>query len=465
MPIDTLIHGAEVVLPHGGGVQKLDLAIEEGRVSAHLAPGDASLIKARNTIDAKGKTVLPGVIDPHTHLGFGDPKTDYSTETAAAALHGVTTLLNYLMTKDPYEEEYKINRELGDSQTHIDYGFHAIISTREQIAELEQYILEFGVSSFKFFMSFRGQEGAYVGLTPIDDGIMFELFEVLGRHPGTVPCVHAENVEVVWPLRDRLQKSGRDDLKAWHESRPPFTEAEAAVRAMLFARETGKVAYIVHTSSGQTVREARRFRSHGDEVHIETCPHYLTHTYDSPVGTLGKQNPPLRGPEDVEALWEAIADGTVDTIGSDHAPRLADKKQGSVWTASPGQPNLPVILPVLLSEGVRRRGLSLERVAEICSANVARIFGMWPRKGSLQVGADADLVIVDLDMEKTVTAAGLRGRADYSIYEGMSLTGWPVLTMLRGEVIARDGELLAKPGQGKFLHRPLEIESKEHATV
>ncbi len=254
MPIETLIHGAEVVLPHGGGLQKLDLAIEEGRVSAHLAPGDSSVSKARNTIDAEGKVVLPGIIDPHTHLGFGDPKTDYSTETAAAALHGVTTLLNYLMTKEPYGEEYKSNRELGDSQSHIDYGFHAIISTREQIGELEKYITEFGLSSFKFFMSFRGEEGAYIGLTPIDDGIMFELFEVLGRHPHTVPCIHAENIEVVWPLRDRLQKSGRDDLKAWHESRPPFTEAEAAVRAMLFARETGNVAYIVHTSSGQTVR-------------------------------------------------------------------------------------------------------------------------------------------------------------------------------------------------------------------
>ena len=465
MPIDTLIHGADVVLPHGGGVQKLDLAIEDGRVSAHLAPGDPDRSKARSTIDAEGKIVLPGIIDPHTHLGLGDPQTDYSSETAAAALHGVTTLLNYLMTKDPYGKEYEINRKLGDSQVHVDYGFHAIISTREQIGELGKYISEFGLTSFKFFMSFRGEEGAYIGLTPIDDGIMFELFETLGRHPGTVPCIHAENIEVVWPIRDRLQNSGRDDLKAWHESRPPFTEAEAAVRAMLFARETGNVAYIVHTSSGQTLQEARRFRNQGDKVHIETCPHYLTHTYESPVGTLGKQNPPLRGPEDVNALWEAIADGTVDTIGSDHAPGLGDRKQGSIWTASPGQPNLPLILPVLLSEGVHKRGLSLERVAEIASANVARIFGMWPRKGSLQVGADADLVIVDLDKEQTVTAAGLRGRADYSIYEGMTLTGWPVLTMLRGQIIARDGEILAQEGQGKFLHRPLQIERKDYASV
>lgn len=451
---DTIIRGAQVVLPYGGGIQRLDLAIQHGRIAAHLAPG--AEVDAQETIDASGKVVLPGVIDPHTHLGLGDPETDYLTETRAAALHGITTLLNFLMTKDPYEAEYADNRRRADAQVHIDYGLHAVVSTREQIAELDKYVNDFGMTSFKFFMSFRGEEGAYIGLSPIDDGIMYELFEALGERPGTVICVHAENIEVVWIIRKRLQDSGRDDLKAWHESRPPFTEAEAAVRAMLFSAETGATAYIVHTSTQETLEEVRRFREEGGDIYIETCPHYLTHTYDSPVGMLGKQNPPLRGPDDVEALWEAIADGTVDTIGSDHAPRLGDRKQGSVWTASPGQPNMPLILPVLLSEGVRERGLSLERVAEVSSANVARVFGLWPRKGSLQVGADADIVLIDLDLERTVTAAGLQGRADYSIYEGMTLTGWPVLTMVRGQVVARDGQLLAQPGQGRFIHRTLE---------
>jgi dihydropyrimidinase len=323
------------------------------------------------------------------------------------------------------------------------------------MAELDKYIGDYGMTSFKFFMSFRGEEGAYIGLPGIDDGVMYELFEALGQRPGAVLCVHTENIEVVWSIRKRLQESGRDDLKAWHESRPPFTESEAAVRAMLFAAETGCSVYIVHTSTQDTLAEVRSFREQGGQVYIETCPHYLTHTYDSPVGMLGKQNPPLRGWEDVEAMWEAIEDGTVDTIGSDHAPRTGERKRGSVWTASPGQPNMPLILPVLLSEGAHKRGLSLERVAQVTAANAARIFGLWPRKGSLQIGADADLVVVDMGLEKTVTAAGLQGRADYSIYEGVSLTGWPVLTMLRGQTVARDGQLLAKPGQGKFIHRTL----------
>jgi dihydropyrimidinase len=452
MPYDTIVSGGRVVLPDVG-IQEIDIAILDGRIAAHLAPGSDAV--ADTIIDASSRIVMPGVIDPHTHLGLGDPQTDYLTETNAAALAGVTTVLNFLMSPDPYESEYRVNRDRADSQARVDYGFHAVISTREQMGELDRYINEFGMTSFKFFMSFRGDEGSYIGMLPIDDGVMFELFEAVGARPGAVVCVHTENIEVVWSIRQKLQDSGRDDLKAWSESRPAFTEAEAAVRAMLFANQTGAAAYIVHTSTEETLDEARNFRERGGVVYVETCPHYLTHTYESPVGTFGKQNPPLRSPDDVESLWEAIADGTIDTIGSDHAPRLGDRKQGTVWTASPGQPNMPLILPVLLSEGVNNRGLPLERVVEVASVNPARIFGLWPQKGSLQVGADADIVIANLDAERTVTPALLQGRADYSIYDGMTMKGWPELTMVRGTVVARDGQVIAQPGQGRFIHRTL----------
>lgn len=451
MPFDTLIRGGDVVLPYGGGVRRLDLAITDGYVAAHLQPGAEA--EANETIDATGRVVLPGVIDPHVHLNLGESETAFETETRAAALHGITTLIHFLMSNDPYEENYRQYRELGDAQSVIDYAFHAIISTPEQLAEIDKYIDEFGIGSFKFFMSFRGEEGAYIGLPPIDDGLMYEIFEKLGQRPGSVLCVHSENIEVVWRIRKRLEESGRDDLKAWHESRPPFTEAEAAVRAMLFGRETASPPYIVHTTSAETLEAARAFRRDGGSAYVETCPHYLSHTYDSPVGTFGKQNPPLRSPEDQAALWEAIADGTVDTIGSDHAARLGDRKQGTIWSASPGQPNMPMLLPVMLHDGVRERGLPLERVAEVTSANVARIFGMWPQKGSLQVGADADIVIVDMDETRTVTAAGLQGRADYSIYEGMSYTGWPVRTLVRGKTITENDKVVASGGDGRYIYR------------
>ncbi len=448
---DTLIHGAEVVLPYGGGQRRIDLAITDGRIAAHLDPG--ADVDARQFIDARGKFIIPGVIDPHTHLNLGDAATAFDTETRAAALHGITTLIHFLMSNDPYEAEYQQYREWGDSQSLIDYALHAIISTREQLAEIDRYVDEFGITSFKFFMSFRGEEGAYIGLPPIDDGLMYEIFEKLGQRPGTVLCVHTENIEVVWSIRKRLEESGRDDLKAWHESRPPFTEAEAAVRVMLFGRETGSTPYVVHTTSAETLEAARDFRALGGSVYIETCPHYLSHTYDSPVGTFGKQNPPLRSPDDQDALWEAIADGTVDTIGSDHAARLGDRKQGTIWSASPGQPNMPMLLPVLLNDGVLERGLPLERVAEVTSANVAQIFNMWPQKGSLQVGADADIAIIDLDETRTVTIDGLQGRADYSIYEGMEYTGWPIRTLIRGQTVSQDGQIVASPANGRYIYR------------
>ena len=451
MPFDTLIRGADVVLPYGGGVRRLDLAVTDGHIAAHLEPGTDA--EANEIIDATGRVILPGVIDPHVHLNLGEPETAFEIETRAAALHGITTLIHFLMSNDPYEENYRQYRELGDAQSVIDYAFHAIISTPEQLAEIDKYIDEFGVGSFKFFMSFRGEEGAYIGLPPIDDGLMYEIFEKLGQRPGSVLCVHSENIEVVWRIRKRLEESGRDDLKAWHESRPPFTEAEAAVRAMLFGRETASPPYIVHTTSAETLEAARAFRRDGGSAYVETCPHYLSHTYESPVGTFGKQNPPLRSPEDQAALWEAIADGTVDTIGSDHAARLGDRKQGTIWSASPGQPNMPMLLPVMLQHGVQERGLPLERVAEVTSANAARIFGMWPQKGSLQVGADADIAIVDMDETRTVTAAGLQGRADYSIYEGMSYTGWPVRTLVRGKTIAENGQIVASGGDGRYIYR------------
>lgn len=450
MEFDMVIRNGRVVLP-GIGPQEVDLAINGERIVAHLQRG--TQVEAQKSLDAEGKVIIPGAIDAHTHLGFGDPETDYRTETRAAALHGVTTLLNFLMSTESYDKEYEVNRNRADAQAYVDYALHAVASTSEQVREVDHYINDLGITSFKFFMSFRGEEGSYLGLSPIDDGFMYQLFSEMGQRKGTVVCVHTENIEVAWKLRDDLQASGRDDLKAWNDARPNFIEAEAALRAMTFARQTDCSLYIVHASARETLDEVRRFRSRYDKIFVETCPHYLTHTYDSPVGTYGKQNPPLRSSEDLEALWEAIADGTVTTIGSDHAPRLKDRKEGTIWTASPGQPNMPLILPVLISEGVHRRGLSLERVVEVTAANPARVFGLWPQKGSLRPGADADLVFVDMDKEVTIRTGDLQSRADYSIYDGWKFTGWPVLTMLRGQVVSQDGNVTGTEGYGKFIHR------------
>jgi dihydropyrimidinase len=314
-------------------------------------------------------------------------------------------------------------------------------------------VKDLGVSSFKFYMNFRGDEGAYLGVAGTDDGYLWELAQRVARHPRATLCVHTENIEIANRLQARLMAAGREGLEAWEASRPPVTEAENVNRAAFFGRRAGCPVYVVHMSSAAALEEVRLARAAGATVHAETCPHYLTHTLESPLGLIAKTNPPLRRREDVEALWRGLADGAIDVVGSDHVPRPRAAKAGTTWKASRGGPVLSMIVPVLLSEGVHRRGLSLARVAQLVALTPARLFNLYPRKGTLQVGSDADLTVVDPDLEREVTWAGLASFADYSIWEGQRLRGWPVLTISRGRVVARDGHFVGEPGWGRYLPR------------
>jgi dihydropyrimidinase len=327
-------------------------------------------------------------------------------------------------------------------------------ATAQHLEEFDDYIRDLGVTSFKFFMSFRGEEGAYLGIPGSDDGYMFEYLRKVASHPGAVANVHAENIEVVWRLRKEVQESGADGLPAFDASRPDFTEAEALARAAFFGRVTGAPVYIVHTSAGMTVEEAKVARTRGDSpLYLETCAHYLTHTRDSEQGSLVKANPPLRGAADVEALWAAVFDGTIQTIGSDHSGRHRSKKQGTIWQAANGLPGVGSQLTVLLSEGHHKRGLPLERIVELTATNPAKIFGVHPRKGAIAAGSDADIALVDLDEVRTVTPTTWGGASEYSPYEGWDLRGWPVATLLRGQYSYRDGEVVSAPGTGEYIFR------------
>lgn len=224
-------------------------------------------------------------------------------------------------------------------------------------------------------------------------------------------------------------------------------------RATFFSRETGCPIYVVHLSSAAALREVRLARAHGARVHAETCPQYLVHTEDSALGLLAKCNPPLRTAADVEALWEGLFDGSIDTVGSDHVPRPRSAKAGTTWKASRGTPTLSMIVPVMLHEGVHRRGMSLSRVAELICATPARLFNLSPAKGTIQVGSDADFTVVDLDLEREVHASDLQSYADYTLWEGQRLRGWPVMTISRGRIVARDGRFLGAPGHGRYVAR------------
>ncbi|MBX9826566.1 MAG: dihydroorotase family protein [Xanthobacteraceae bacterium] len=459
MAYDLLIRGGSVILPGTDGVAA-DLAVEGGRIAGVLAPGAAA--DAREVLDATGLVVFPGAVDVHLHLGHGsdiarprDPQ-DAAGETAAAVVGGVTAFVPYLMATEPFEVIFDDVRAVTEAGSRIDFGYHFIISTEAQLAGVPRYVREMGVPSFKIFMNNRRGEGKRLGLPDIDDGFLFRLCEQAAEH-GALVCPHPENIEAAWVLRDRLMAQdpeGKGGLAAWNASRPPFLEADAVQRAGLFARQTGARLYIVHTSSRLALDEAKRARDAGTDITIETCPHYLTHAVDWPRGDIGKINPPLRERADCEALWAGIAEGVIDTVGTDHIHRDLSAKKGGIWKASPGCPGIDTLLPVLLSEGHHRRKLPLGRIADMVAHAPARAMGLAHRKGRVAVGLDADLAIVDVAAEHTVRRDRLHSSAGYSIYEDVTLRGRVRHTLVNGRFALRDHELVPDAvGKGRFVPR------------
>lgn len=460
MTWDVLVRNGDVVFPHAGP-RPVDVAIAGGRVGALLARGTRA--SAAEEVDARHLTVFPGVVDPHVHQDITSSPDAWHTETRSALVGGVTTLLDFRMSGEPYSKHFARDRTAAERSSLIDFGFQFVITTAEQLGELDRYVHEFGVPSFKLLMSFKGQEGAYLGAPGIDDGLLFALLEQTARHPRGMVSVHTENIEVVWKLRDRLQAAGRTDLAAFTESRPPFVEAEDIHKAVHYAAVTGCPVHIVHLTSreGYEAVAAARRQYPGVKVTIETCPHYLTLTCDGPgASVLARVNPPVKYAEDREALWAALAAGEIDTLGSDHCSRDLKGKLGSgggvdVWKTASAFPGIGTLLPLFLSEGHHRRGLPLARIAELTSFNAARLYGLAPRKGGLWPGADADLTLVDLAAVKRVTPALVQSSCDWNLWDGWEIRGWPVRTLVRGATAMRDGEIVAAPGTGRYLARPV----------
>jgi dihydropyrimidinase len=447
-----IIRGASAVV-RGMGLVDCDIVIDGGKITGLVSPGSAT--QAQAVFDADGLVAMPGVIDPHVHFGLGSPD-DWRTETQAAAKGGVSCVLNYIQSPESYLEVAPLELDKAGRDSVIDFGLHFILMNEMHLSELGGYISHLGVNSFKYFTNFKGDEGAYLGITGTDNGFFYALCERVAQYPEAILAVHTENIELVWRLAGRLKDAGRDDLAAWTESRPDIVEAHDMFSAFLFGERTGARIYIPHLSSGEGLRVYREHQRRGGQSIAETCPHYLTHTSMSELGGLVKVNPPVRGVADAEALWAGLADGTITTSGSDHNSRPRAKKEGSIWTASAGFPGVTTLLPVLLSEGHAKRGLPLEKIAELTSLNPAQTFGLYPQKGAIAIGADADFALVDLNKTVQVDSATFGSHADYSIYDGWQLKGWPIATLVRGDVVMREGEILAERGHGKFLARPVQ---------
>lgn len=451
---DVVVRDAQVV--SSAGVTHCDLAISGSTIVARLSPN--SNATADEVVDAGGRYVLPGVIDPHVHLGYLSTfEEQCELDTRAGAIGGVTSMQIFIQIKT--RERFESLRAAAEELSLIDFAFSPAIRSADDVSILDEAITEWGVPSFKFFMAYRAKEGPSLvpGSSPntLNDGLMYEIFDRMAHYnrngrPLTA-CVHAENFEVTdWFIQKAMDK-GTDGLRAWHEASPGFAEAENAMRACYFAELTGCPAYIVHLGAKESVEAMIRSKRTHPNAFAETCPHYLGRTCDDPIGNLGKISPPIRSAEDVEASWAALRDGIFDTVGTDNTGTKLEKKGGTIWEAARGIPGIGTLLPMVLSEGVNKGRISLERAVAVTSENAAKIFHMYPRKGTLEVGSDADLVIIDLEREETVTPSLLQHYSDYNIYEGMSLKGWPILTMRGGQVIVRDFEVVGKPGSAKYL--------------
>lgn len=458
---DLIIHGGLVALP-GQEPAHYDIAVSEGRIAAILQAGTA--VDAGTRVDATGRLVMPGALDVHVHLGHGSdisyPRaaSDAASESSAAASGGVTTIVPFILSADEHSTIFDQIRSVTEAGSHIDFGYHLIISTEEQLARVPHYIADYGIPSFKIFMNNRGGEGKRLGLPDIDDAFLFRLAQACAENGGVL-CPHPENIEVVHFLRQQVMAKdpeGLNGLSSWNESRPPFVEADAIQRAARLCQAAGSPIYVVHTSSGEALEAAIVARESGVDITIETCPHYLTHDVTWERGVVGKINPPLREPADREALWAGIASGAIDTVASDHVHRTLAGKEGGIWKASPGCPGLETILPVMLTEGHHRRGIAIGRIVELLCENPSKAMGLWGQKGAIAPGFDADIVLVDLDAEYTFTAKDVLSDSGYSIYEGKEFKGRVTHTLVRGVQVYGDGQMVeATAGHGRYLRRRL----------
>ena len=451
--VELVIRGGTVVT--AGAAAEADVGISGGRV---VQIGGE--IAAERELDARGKLLLPGGVDAHVHLSNppGEPTDpawvdDFASGSAAALAGGVTTLGNMTFLAPGETPLAGLEREVAAvrAQAIADVFLHPVLGeTTPQVLDEIPRLLPAGCNSIKFFMSFPGFDAAVGGY--------LEATRRAGAG-GLVTLVHCEDFALMADATARLVASGRSSLRFYPESRPVLAELVATQRAIAFAEATGAPVYVVHLSSERALEACVEAQARGVPVYVETRPLYLHLTrerFDDEDGAKYVGQPPLRERTDVDALWAAIRQGVLHTVCTDHAPwSLAAKLDPALSVANlrPGVENLQTMLPMLYSEGVRTGRISLRRLVEVTATNAAKLFGLYPRKGTIAVGSDADIVVFDPELTRTVESSMLKSNADYTVYEGWDVTGWPVATLRRGEVVYRDGEVVGRPGSGELLQR------------
>jgi D-hydantoinase len=439
----TLIENARVLL--GSRLTGSNILVEDGKMKSI---SKKKLTQFDSRINAHGRIVLPGLVDGHAHLH--DPafttREDFTSGTRAAAAGGVTTVIEMVLTT-PVDsaERIKAKIEVGRSRSLIDFSFHAGMMNLTNLLNIPS-IADIGVRSFKTFTC----KPYYV-----DDHTLMSLMRETTSNRSILD-VHAEDEEIADRNLQRLISAGRMDPLAHLEWKPNIAEEEAVRKVIGFASETKSRVHISHLSTAQAVSIVQKAKTHRIKVTVETCPHYLTLTRKDmkKLGPYVKMNPSLKGPKDASALWRGLRSGAVDIVTSEHAPGERSEKEigwRDIWKAWGGVPTIETMLPLLLSEGVNKGRISLVDLQRVCCTSPAKIFGLYPRKGCIKPGADADLVIVDPKLSRKVRAETLHYKVGWTPYEGRTLKGWPVLTMLRGTVLCQDGVVIKEPGNAQFL--------------
>ncbi len=437
---DLLIKGGWVIT--GKEIVKCDVALK-GEKIVEVKKGLSSE-GAKKVIDASHKYILPGIIDVHVHPVYED---DIGGTSYTAAFGGTTTLIHFAYAKPGMKlvetiEKYK---EDGLKQSYLDFGLHGtLFDPASQIKEIPK-AFELGVSSFKMFMTY-----AKLGWMT-DDYHLAEAMDLISQCGG-MAMVHAENGLVTDYLEDRSLRRREDQKRVFLKTRPDLLEAEGIFRALSIARVMRCPLYIVHLSTALGVEVLRQAKEEGQRVYVETCPQYLTLT-DKVLqqwGAPAKIGPPLRTEKDRLALWKAIHEGVIDVIASDHAPK-AKKKEDPFFEAPYGSPQAETMLTVAYDEGVNRGRIKLTRLVQLLSEMPAKIFGLYPKKGVIQKGADGDLVIFDPTRLHQIRHQTQHSKAPYTLYEGRRCRGKPVLVIQRGRILIEKGEMKGEPGQGEFL--------------
>ncbi len=439
---------------------KADLGIKDGKIvemAFELNEQGAEIV------DACGKYVFPGGIDPHTHMDmpFGGTfsSDDFKTGTIAAACGGTTTIVDFAIQGKgaTLKEATDTWRKKADGNAVIDYGIHiSITDMNDAIMNEIPEIIKAGYSSFKLFMTYDGLR--------VDDGTLLKTLIKVNENGG-LTCVHAENYYVIDYNTKKLLSEGKIEPIYHALSRPDLAEGEAAGRAIKLAKIANAPLFIVHNSCEASISEIARARAEGYPIMGETCPQYMLlseDNYREPNfnGAKYVMSPPLRDKKNWPTVWKALKDNTVQLVATDHCPFFMKQKEmgkESFAKIPNGAPGVELRMSLMYTYGVAEGQFDLNRFVQVTSTNAAKAYGMYPQKGTIAIGSDADLVVFDANVETTVTQSMLHENVDYTPYEGFKLKGFPVTTISRGTVVAKDGKFVGKEGAGEFIVRKAPI--------